>query len=162
MFPFHNMNPLCAVYVSGSWPINLLSRSTFCLSAWGSAAGVNRARMAPRKPWSIFTAISWTRAMKYLMYRHSKITARTHCELLNTNNMIVLILIYPPPHAEQVVTHLNCMTLLCWLNLVMMDTSMNGFGSAGTELRVKDTQLIRLNQIRNVSWNTSLLNTFCV
>lgn len=27
-------------------------------------------------------------------------------------------------------THLNCMTRLCWLNLVMTDTSMNGFGSA--------------------------------
>lgn len=24
------------------------------------------------------------------------------------------------------------MTLLCWLNLVMMDTSMNGFGSEET------------------------------
>lgn len=29
----------------------------------------------------------------------------------------------------QTVTHLNWMTLLCWLNLVMTDTSMNGFGS---------------------------------
>jgi len=30
------------------------------------------------------------------------------------------------------VTHLNCMTLLCRLNLVMTDTSMNGFGSVET------------------------------
>lgn len=54
--------------VFGSWDINLLPCSTFCLSACGSAAGVKRAKMAPRKPWSIFTAISWTRAMKYLKY----------------------------------------------------------------------------------------------
>lgn len=33
------------------------------------------------------------------------------------------------------------MTLLCWLNLVMMDTSMKGFGSVETESRVKDTRL---------------------
>ncbi len=63
-----DINLLCAVYASGSWTINLLPFSTFCLLAWGSAAGANRAKMAPRKPWSIFTAISWTRAMKYLKY----------------------------------------------------------------------------------------------
>lgn len=33
------------------------------------------------------------------------------------------------------------MTLLCWLNLVMMDTSMKGFGSVETESRVKDARL---------------------
>lgn len=38
------------------------------------------------------------------------------------------------------------MTLLCWLNLVMMDTSMKGFGSVETESRVKDTRRGRSDQ----------------
>lgn len=32
----------------------------------------------------------------------------------------------------ETVAHLNWVTLLCWLNLVMTDTSMNGFGSEET------------------------------
>lgn len=39
---------------------------TWPLVARDSADGVTTARTAARKPWSIFSAISWTRAMKYL------------------------------------------------------------------------------------------------
>lgn len=39
---------------------------TWPLVARESLDGVTTARAAARKPWSIFSAISWTRAMKYL------------------------------------------------------------------------------------------------
>lgn len=60
-----------------SWSIEWSPRLTFCLSATGSAAGVNTVKMASRKPWSIFTAISWTKAMKYLKYTES-VSSRVH------------------------------------------------------------------------------------
>lgn len=48
--------------LEGSWSHVV----TLPLVARDSVEGVTTARMAARKPWSIFSAISWTRAMKYL------------------------------------------------------------------------------------------------
>ena len=33
---------------------------------------VNMESMAPRKPWSTFTANSWSRSLQYLIYKHSQ------------------------------------------------------------------------------------------
>lgn len=74
--------------------------STFSLLAWGSEAVVNSAKMAPKKSWSIFTAISWTRAMKYLHTKdiESKVKS-THC-CSNTDGQL--------PHVHWIASSERC------------------------------------------------------
>lgn len=59
------------------WTFNL--PLTFFLLVCRSVGGENRPKVAPRKPWSTFTAISWTRAMKYLTHKQRVDTDRSRC-----------------------------------------------------------------------------------
>lgn len=59
------------------WTFNL--PLTFFLLVCRSVGGENRPKVAPRKPWSTFTAISWTRAMKYLTHKQRVDTDRSKC-----------------------------------------------------------------------------------
>lgn len=45
-----------------------LPHITLCLSSSGSVDGVKSSLSAPKNPWSIFSAISWIRTMKYLKW----------------------------------------------------------------------------------------------
>lgn len=67
-----------------------------------------------------------------------------HCHLLNQSHKIsgkgadrVRVSLMENFFSERIFTHLNCMTLLCWLNLVMTETSKNGFGSVDTDADLK-------------------------
>lgn len=45
------------------------------------------------------------------------------------------------------ITYLNWVTLLCWLNLVMMDTSMNGFGSGDTRETSSESNTLKKTEL---------------
>lgn len=126
------INPLCAVHVSelnhrpAAW-LYLLSVG-LGVSSWGEQSQHGAQE----------TLIDLHRHL--LNQSHEVPEVHTHSDstssLTVTGYKIFILLYIQYIHIHvQLVTHLNCMTLLCWLNLVMTDTSMNGFGSVEEELK---------------------------